>query len=205
VAQSATTPDNGVLPPRNAEDIAWSEYNHHWAGIFVLLIGFLALFGRAGVGWAKHWPLLFLLMAGFLLLRSHPEVWPLGQEGWWVAWRDVELARHRFFVLLIILFGAFEWSVRTGRLKSECAAMAFPLLVAVGGAMLLTHSHQISNVKDQMLIELPHTPLALAGVAAGWARWLELRLPGRGGRIAGYVWPVCFMLIGVILLWYREA
>ncbi|AIF48046.1 copper resistance D family protein [Dyella japonica] len=205
VAQSATTPGSGVIPPRNAEDIAWSEYNHHWAGIFVLLIGFMALLGRAGAGWAKHWPLLFLAMAGFLLIRSDPEVWPLGQEGWWIAWRDVEVAQHRFFVLLIILFGAFEWSVRTGRLKSERAAMVFPLLVAVGGAMLLTHSHQISNVKDQMLIELTHTPLALAGVAAGWARWLELRLPGRGGRIAGYVWPACFMLIGVILLWYREA
>jgi len=205
IAQSATTPGAGILPPRNAEDIAWSEYNHHWAGIFVLLIGLLALLGRADVVWAKHWPLLFLAMAGFLLIRSDPEVWPLGQEGWWVAWRDVEVAQHRFFVSLIILFGAFEWSVRTGRLKSERAAMVFPLLVAVGGAMLLTHSHQISNVKDQMLIELTHTPLALAGVAAGWARWLELRLPGRGGRIAGYVWPACFMLIGVILLWYREA
>nr|WP_279237522.1 CopD family protein [Dyella sedimenti] len=205
VAQAATVPGSGVLPPRNAEDIAWSEYNHHWAGIFVLLIGLLALLGRAGVGWARHWPLLFLVMAAFLLVRSDPEVWPLGQEGWWAAWRDVEVSQHRFFVLLIVLFGAFEWSVRTGRLRSARAALVFPLLVAVGGAMLLTHSHQISNVKDQLLIELTHTPLALSGVAAGWARWLELRLPGRGGRIAGVVWPICFMLTGVILLWYREA
>lgn len=205
VAQSATVPGSGVLPPRNAEDIAWSEYNHHWAGIFVLLIGLLALLNRAGMRWARYWPLLFLVMAGFLLVRSDPEVWPLGSEGFWVAWRDVEVAQHRFFVLLILLFGAFEWSVRTGRLRSEKAALVFPLLVAVGGAVLLTHNHQISNIKDQMLIELTHTPLALCGVAAGWARWLEIRLPGRSGRIAGAVWPVCFMLIGVILLWYREA
>ncbi|GAB2567902.1 CopD family protein [Dyella jejuensis] len=205
VAAQANVPGSGILPPRNAQDIAWSEYNHHWAGIFVWLIGFLALLNRAGVGWLKHWPLLFLLMAGFLLVRSDPEVWPLGQEGFWAAWRDVEVAQHRFFVALIILFGVFEWSVRTGRLRSPKAALVFPLLVAVGGAMLLTHNHQISNVKDQLLIELTHTPLALAGVAAGWARWLELRLPGRGGRIAGWVWPACFMLAGVILLWYREA
>lgn len=205
VAASANVPGSGIVPPRNAQDMAWSEYNHHWAGIFVLLIGLLALLYRAGVGWAKHWPLLFLALAVFLLLRSDPEVWPLGQEGWWAAWRDVEVAQHRFFVLLIVLFGYFEWSVRTGRLRNQSAALVFPLLVAAGGAMLLTHSHQISNVKDQMLIELTHTPLALAGVAAGWARWLELRLPGRGGRVAGVVWPLCFMLIGVILLWYREA
>ena len=205
VAGQANVPGSGVLPPRNAQDIAWSEYNHHWAGIFVLLIGLLALLNRAGVGWLKHWPLLFLLMAGFLLVRSDPEVWPLGNEGFWVAWRDVEVAQHRFFVLLIILFGVFEWAVRTGRLRNPKAALMFPLLVSAGGAMLLTHNHQISNVKDQLLIELTHTPLALSGVAAGWARWLELRLPGRGGRITGWVWPICFMFVGVILLWYREA
>lgn len=204
-AAQANLPGSGILPPRNADDIAWSEYNHHWAGIFVLLIGLLALLNRAGVGWLRHWPLLFLLMAGFLLVRSDPEVWPLGKEGFWEAWRDVEVAQHRFFVALIILFGVFEWAVRSGRLHNSKAALVFPLLVSVGGAMLLTHSHQISNVKDQLLIELTHTPLALAGVAAGWSRWLELRLPGRGGRIAGWVWPACFMLVGVILLWYREA
>jgi len=204
-AAIAIVPGSGILPPRNAQDIAWSEYNHHWAGIFVLLISLLALLNRAGVGWAKHWPLLFIVMAAFLLLRSDPEVWPLGSEGFWAAWRDVEVAQHRFFVLLILLFGVFEWAVRTGRLRNPNAALVFPLLVSVGGAMLLTHTHQISNVKDQLLIELTHTPLALSGVAAGWARWLELRLPGRGGRIAGWVWPVCFLFVGIILLWYREA
>ncbi|GAB2546702.1 copper resistance D family protein [Rhodanobacter koreensis] len=204
-AALAIVPGSGILPPRNAQDIAWSEYNHHWAGIFVLLIGLLALLNRAGVGWAKHWPLLFLALAAFLLVRSDPEVWPLGNEGFWAAWRDVEVAQHRFFVLLILLFGMFEWAVRTGRLHNPKAALVFPLLVSVGGAMLLTHTHQISNVKDQLLIELTHTPLALSGVAAGWARWLELRLPGRGGQIAGWVWPVCFLFVGVILLWYREA
>jgi putative copper resistance protein D len=129
----------------------------------------------------------------------------MGHEGFWAAWRDVEVAQHRFFVVLIVLFGVFEWAVRTGHLHNPKAALVFPLLVSVGGAMLLTHSHQISNVKDQLLIELTHTPLALCGIAAGWSRWLELRLPGRGGRIAGWMWPVCFMLVGVILLWYREA
>jgi putative copper resistance protein D len=204
-AALAIVPGSGILAPRNAQDIAWSEYNHHWAGIFVLLISLLALLNRAGIRWAKHWPLLFLALAAFLLVRSDPEVWPLGNEGFWAAWRDVEVAQHRFFVLLILLFGMFEWAVRTGRLRSPRAALVFPLLVSVGGAMLLTHTHQISNVKDQLLIELTHTPLALSGVAAGWARWLELRLPGRGGRIAGWVWPVCFLFVGIILLWYREA
>jgi putative copper resistance protein D len=83
--------------------------------------------------------------------------------------------------------------------------LVFPLICAGGGALLLTHSHAIANVKDQLLIELTHTPLALASVAAGWARWLELRLVGRASRVAGWVWPLCLVLVGLILLGYREA
>ncbi len=205
VAAPAFVPGDGTLPPRNADDIAWSEYNHHWAGLFVIAIGLLVLLAHAGFRPARHWPVLFLGLALFLLLRSDPEVWPLGQEDFMAAFRDVEVVQHRIFVVLILVFAAFEWSVQTGRLRSRRAALVFPLMVAAGGALLLTHSHQIANVKDAELIELTHTPLALAGIASGWGRWLELRLPGRGGRIAGWVWPCCFILVGVILLWYREA
>ncbi|MCQ8279648.1 CopD family protein [Acetobacteraceae bacterium KSS8] len=204
-ASPAFVPGDGTLPPRNADDIAWSEYNHHWAGLFVIAIGVLVMLAHAGVRPARHWPLVFLALALFLLLRSDPEVWPLGQEDFMAAFRDVEVVQHRIFVVLILVFAAFEWSVQTGRLRSQRAALVFPLMVAFGGALLLTHSHQIANVKDAELIELTHTPLAIAGIAAGWGRWLELRLPGRGGRIAGWVWPVCFVMVGVILLWYREA
>ena len=204
-AAPANEPGSGELPPRNAADIAWSEYNHHWAGLFVLAIGILALLERAGFRAARNWPLLFIGLAIFLLLRSDPEVWPLGSEDFMAAWRDVEVAQHRMFVSVVAASCVFEWLVRTGRLRSPGAALVFPLMAALGGALLLTHTHQIANVRDQLLIELTHAPLALAAVASGWARWLELRLPGRGGRIAGYVWPACFLLIGVILLWYREA
>ncbi len=205
VAAPAFVPGDGTLPPRNADDIAWSEYNHHWAGLFVIAIGLLVLLAHAGVRPARHWPVVFLGLALFLLLRSDPEVWPLGKEDFMAAFRDVEVVQHRVFVVLILVFAVFEWSVQTGRLRSRRAALVFPLMVAAGGALLLTHSHQIANVKDAELIELTHTPLALAGIASGWGRWLELRLPGRGGRIAGWVWPLCFILVGVILLWYREA
>ncbi len=204
-APPASVPGDGELPPRNAADIAWSEYNHHWAGILVLLMGVLALANQAGVRWAKHWPLAMLLLAGFLLVRSDPEVWPLGYVPFFDALRDVEVLQHRMFVVLITIFALFEWGVRTGRIRSPKAALVFPLLTAGGGALLLTHSHAISNVKDQMLIELTHTPLALAGIVAGWARWLELRLNGRMARVAGWVWPVCFVFCGLLLLNYREA
>jgi copper resistance protein D len=202
----AFVPGAGVLPPRNAEDIAWSEYNHHWAGILVVAIGLLALLERSGKApWARHWPLLFLALAGFLLVRSDPEVWPLGEIGFFESFRDPEVVQHRIFVAVIIAFGLFEWAVRTGRLKSARAALVFPLATALGGGLLLTHSHALSNVKDALLIEITHVPLALFGVTAGWARWLELRLPAPGNRFAAWLWPVAFILVGLVLLGYRES
>lgn len=70
---TAFTPGEGLLPPRNAQDIAWSEYNHHWAGITVLLVALAALLDATGrVPPARHWPLLFLGLAFFILVRSDP-------------------------------------------------------------------------------------------------------------------------------------
>ena len=206
---AAFVPGAGDLPPRNADDIAWSEYNHHWSGLFVVAIGLLALLNRAGVGWAKHWPLLFIGLGAFLFVRSDPEVWPLGDIGFFESLRDIEVLQHRAFVLLILGFALFEWRVRAGNWNSKAAALVFPLMCAAGGTLLLTHSHAISNVKEQLLIEVTHTPLALAGIVAGWSRWLELRLDPAGSptlrRIAGWTWPVCLVLCGLILLDYREA
>ncbi|MDT7951305.1 MAG: CopD family protein [Acetobacteraceae bacterium] len=204
-AAAAFVPGSGELPARNAEDIAWSEYNHHWAGIFVTVVGLLALLHRAGVKWARHWPLAFLGMAVFLFFRSDPEVWPLGQIGFADSLRDVEVLQHRTFVLLLVAFALFEWGVRTGRLKNPRAALVFPVLTAVGAALLLTHNHAIANVREQLLIEVSHTPLALAGVAAGWSRWLELRADGPVRRWAGWVWPSALVIVGGILINYREA
>jgi putative copper resistance protein D len=207
--QVAFVPGSGELPPRNAADIAWSEYNHHWSGLFVLAIGVLSLLNAAGLRWARHWPLLFVALAAFLFLRSDPEVWPLGDIGLLASLRDIEVLQHRLFVVLIAAFGIFEWRVRTGRSVKPWAQLVFPLLCAGGGTLLLTHSHAIANLKDQLLIELTHTPLAVTGIVAGWARWLELRLDPKANpfawRVAHWLWPVCFILVGLMLLNYREA
>lgn len=205
-APAAYVPGEGVILPRSAADIAWSEYNHHWAGIFVVLIGLLALIEHFSWGrWARHWPLLFLVMAAFLFVRADEMAWPVGPIGFFASLRDPEVAQHRMFVVLIVLFGLFEWRVRLRGQNAGRAALVFPLTVAVGGALLMTHSHAIANVKDQLLIEMSHTPLALCGITAGWARWLELRMDGRISRIASWVWPVAFVMVGLILLIYREA
>jgi putative copper resistance protein D len=146
-----------------------------------------------------------LLLAGFLFIRSDPEVWPLGDIGFWASFRDPEVVQHRIFVVLIVAFALFEWRVRTARLRWFGGVLVFPLITALGGALLLTHSHALSNLKEQLLIEITHVPLALCGITAGWARWLELRLEGSVSRAAAWIWPMAFVFVGLILLLYREA
>ncbi len=195
-------------PPRNAADIAWSEYNHHWAGLFVIAMGVLALAERFGLfaSAARHWPLVFLGLAAFIFLRADEAAWPLGRIGFFDSLRDPEIAQHKLAMLLIVAFGLFEWRVRLGKIKEGSAPYVFPLVTAVAAAVLLTHSHGFANPKEEMLIEITHTPLALVGVAAGWSRWLELRLDaGCAQRAAALVWPNCFVLAGLLLLFYREA
>jgi putative copper resistance protein D len=196
----------GTRPNTPAEK-AWSEYNHHWAGIIVLSMGLLALLAQAGrISWARNWPLAFFGLSAFLFLRSDPETWPLGPVSFWATLADPEVLLHRFFAVLVMALAIFEWRVQTGRVTSGRARLAFPVLIAVSGALLLTHSHSLGNLKEEVLAELSHIPLAILAVTAGWSRWLELRLPAENQArgVMARAWPLCIALIGVVLLNYRE-
>ena len=208
---SFTSPTIDQLPvddknaPRTDADRAWSEYNHHVAGLFVLLMGFLAVLHVSGLRWARHWPLALLGLAGFMLVRNDPGAWPLGPQGFWASMMEPTVLQHRAFVVLVVLFGLFEWMVRAGRLKSSRWALVFPLLCAVGGGLLLTHSHASLNLKTEFLTEVTHAPLGLLGIVVGWARWLELRLAAPEDRLPGRVWATAMTVFGVLLLLYRES
>jgi len=208
---SFTSPTIDQLPvddpnaPRTDADRAWSEYNHHVAGLFVLLMGSLAVLHVSGLRWARHWPLALLGLAGFMLVRNDPGAWPLGPQGFWASMAEPTVLQHRAFVVLVVLFALFEWMVRANRLKSSRWALVFPLLCAVGGGLLLTHSHASLNLKAEFLLEVTHAPLGVLGIVIGWARWLELRLAAPQDRLPGRVWATGMTVFGVLLLLYRES
>lgn len=198
----------------DANDRAWSEYNHHWAGLIVLSAGLLALASRfPRQRWARHWPLLFLALSVFILLRADPECWPLGPRPFWPSFTAPDVLEHRAFAALIAAFSFFEWGVQTGRLHWPPARLVFPALCAAGGAFLLTHTHALGEGTDEVFAEFSHTPIAILGAGAGWSRWLEMRIAGgsatarnpRASRIAAWIWPICLILIGLLLLNYRES
>jgi len=131
----------------------------------------------------------------------------MGPNGFWASFAVTDVLQHRMAVLLIIVFALFQYRVETKRVKSMAAALVFPAVCALGGAVLLTHTHALSNVKEELLIEMSHTPLAVFGIMAGWSRWLELRLPSehRAKKYLAWVWPVCFIMVGLILMDYHES
>ncbi|MGA9717027.1 MAG: CopD family protein, partial [Acidobacteriaceae bacterium] len=169
----------------DANDMAWSEYNHHWAGLVVLAAGALALLSRfKRMRWARFWPASFAGLAVFILLRADPENWPLGPRPFWGSFFEPDVLQHRAAAVLILAFAAFECAVQAGKLRTAWAQYAFPLMCAAGAALLLTHGHSMADGKDEVLILMNHAALALFAVVAGWSRWLELRLPKEeeGGR-----------------------
>jgi len=168
-------------------------------------MGLFSLLSRR-VSWARAWPLIFFGLAVFLFLRADSENWPLGPRGFWESFQVAEVAQHRLFVLLIVLFAIFEWRVQTGRVAPARAGLVFPMVCIAGGALLMTHSHALGNVKEEFYAELSHLPLSILAVIAGCSRWLEIRLaPAGRARIIRLAWPVCFILIGTILMCYREV
>jgi putative copper resistance protein D len=192
--------------PRTDADRQWSEYNHHVAGLVVLTMGLLAMLHViGGRRWARHWPLLFLGLAAFIVVRGDPGAWPLGPQGFWESMRYPEVVQHRLFALVVVLFGVFEWLVRTGRLRRRVFAYVFPLLSSVGGALLLTHSHALLDLKSEFLTEVTHVPIGVLALFVGWARWLELRLPPPDDALPRRIWATAFTLVGVLLLIYRES
>jgi copper resistance protein D len=203
-AYSELSPVAPVLRANTQGDIGWSEYNHHWAGVVVVVMGLMALASiRENLLWARSWPLLMIGLAVFLLLRADPENWPLGPNGFWESFLNAEVLQHRAFMLLIVLFAIFEWRVQNGRSSSAWMPFVFPAFCALGGAALLGHSHALPS-KEATLIELSHIPIAVLAVYAGCSRWLELRMPPNA-KVFSWIWKLCFVMIGVALLWYKEG
>ncbi len=199
------TPGAQAASHNSPADIAWSEYNHNWAGLCVLAAGVLALIAQMRHGhWARHWPLAFLGLAVFILIRADPENWPLGPRGFWESFQVPDVMQHRLAAALVAAFAIFEWRVTTGRSRQSWHALIFPAICMIGGALLFAHTHPLGNIREELLAEESHTGIAIFAIVAAAARWLQLRLP-RGPALLGFVWAACFVMIGVMLAFYREA
>ncbi len=196
---------SGAFAPEN-----WIDDPHHLAALVVIPVGVLALLSRSKrLRRARNWPLFFSALGLVLFLIADSEYWPLGAASFWNSFLDPIVLPHRIIEVLITLFGVLEWRVQTQRTTSAKASLVFPCLVALCSALLLTHSHSASDsqVQPELLSEASHVSIGILGVVCGWSRWLELRLPSqdRTRRVISWIWPVCFVLVGVLLASYQGS
>ncbi len=195
-------------------DAAWSEYEHDWAGLLLIAVGALAIAERLGAARARSWPLLLVAFALFLTIESDPGIRMLDIRATPEDLRDDRTAEHHwasrhFLTFLVavafILVGLCEWAVRSGYILAARARLVFPMACMGGGLLLLAHGHTGADIQQALLTALSHSVVALFGLAAGVARWVELRMPEtRIGYWAAWTWPGCLIAAGLVLLVYRE-
>jgi len=195
--------------PRSPEDIHYSEFNHHWAGAFVLVMGLLSLlhgFHHPRLAWARAWPLTLIGLSIFLLLRNDHALWAIGPSSFWQGLTTPRGLQHRLYVILVAVLGVAEWMGQTGRIGRTWWTYLFPGLCILGSVMLLLHFHRAEGLREvASFTHIQHVMIGSLGLLAGVSRWLELRVQEEGRRY-GTLWGLFVALLGVYLVFfYRET
>ena len=190
-----------------------SEFNHHLAGALVAVAGTFILFQSAiVVRWpaAKFvWPACFLLAGVFVLVWSDTELWPFGHRQWIEALQNNrEVLQHKTFAVLLLGLGAIEWQRARGVLKATWSAWIFPTVALVGSIILIFHQHEGGMVGEHhmetmALIQSEHMSYTISGLGIGLAKGLS-EMKSKVGAFFGRVWPSLMILLGILLIFYRE-
>lgn len=194
------------------EGIAYSERNHHLAGLFVLLIALTELREALALHWLA-WsrfllPAAMLGAGGFLLIWSDHEAWPVGSlsfaQTFWG--NDHEILQHKAYGILLLTVGLIEWLRRAGRLQHVAWKIPLPVFAVIGGLMLFMHSH--GDHPSAQKIALNHAVMGTMAIVAGVSKLLSARTTSHTNSAGlsrwGLAWAGFILLIGIQLLFYSE-
>lgn len=190
-----------------------SEFNHHLAGIFVIVAGlFILTSNRLQSRWPQIkyvWPLCFLLSGIFVLVFSDTELWPFGPKNWWFGvTTNMEVLQHKTFSVILLILGAIELLRARETLRAAWTAWVFPALALAGSVMLLFHSHDAGMHGAEAMtamerIQMQHFSYAAVGTCIAVTKGVsESRLPLR--RASSYAWPTLMIALGLLLVFYVE-
>jgi len=201
-------PGMGAKP----DDKHFSEFSHHLAGGFVLLMGLgelaFALGSRKFGGLKQLLPAAMLGAGVYLLLFSDIDVWSMRDvfiQPFLIG--DRETLQHKLYAVGLLAVGVIEWRRRQGRLSSPLWEWPLPLFAILGGAMLYAHMHNV--VTDVQVIHMHHRLMGAAAILAGVVKLVPASgLPGLGDASKRPSWETAWaslvVLIGVELLLYFE-
>ena len=191
--------------------IAYSERNHHIAGLFVLLMG-LAELGHALRLTSFRWTtfLLPLALTGtglFLTIWSDHEAWPVGSLGFAQTFfgQDHEIVQHKIYGLLALAVGTIELIRRLGLMGHAAWTTPLPVMAILGGLMLFGHSH--GDHPSAHKIALHHALMGTMALTAGSSKLLAGWFLGWSPLLSSkweFLWAGLILLIGAQLLIYSE-
>lgn len=195
----------------STQGVAYSEFNHRFAGLFVLLFG-LAELGHALRYPLPSWTRLVLpsalgVIGTYLLIWSDHEAWPIGSMSvaQTFSGQDPEILQHKFYGVFALTAAVGETLRRIGWARHP--AWGAPLLFfGVTGALLLfAHSH--GNHPANRTIELHHTLLGSLGIGAAISNAMVSWTSGASNHPVKrweVAWAGFVIVIGVQLLLYFE-
>jgi putative copper resistance protein D len=176
--------------------VAYSEFMHRLNGLFVLLLGIVALLERRSARWSAAlrwgWPILFFISGVYLMIRSDQDGWPIG-GGFIESLHDPTILQHKIAATILLLLALSEGLLRASRPRLNLAWI-FPVLAVLAGLGLFFHGGtHLPKIHRQ------HRIMGWTALGIGITR-------GASGRIrgAGAIWPVLILLLGLELLFYSE-
>ncbi|MBI4001756.1 MAG: hypothetical protein HY348_08225 [Nitrospira defluvii] len=195
----------------SARGIAYSEFNHHSAGVFLLLIGLSEV--RQALGWpALVWTRFLLpgaLTVGgiFLLIWSDHDSWPIGSLTFVQTFfgDDPEIFQHKAYGILACAVGTIEFLRRLGWFAHAAWTVPLPLFAIVGGLMLFSHSH--GDHPAAYRIALHHAIMGTMAITAGSSKLVSGWRGRQLMRERSYwelIWASLVLVIGLQLLIYSE-
>jgi putative copper resistance protein D len=199
------------------EGKAYSEFNHHLAGAFVLLIGLSELpiaLAVTTLAWTRFLlPVAMLGAGGYLIVWSDHDAWPIGSQGFVQTFfsGDVETVQHKLYAVFLLCVGTLEMLRRAGRIEQAVWRMPLPVFAILGGIVLFLHSHGLHPAAQK--IALHHGVMGVMAIVAGsckLAAWPSQSSPQAPAWAGGawfrweLAWATLIVLIGVQLLVYAE-
>ena len=193
------------------QGIAYSEFNHHLAGVFLLLIGLGEV--RQALGWTSMaWTRALLpgalTVAGvFLLIWSDHDAWPVGSMTFAQTFggHDPEVRQHKIYGILALTVGLVEWLRRVGWSDRAVWAAPLPLFAIVGGLMLFEHSHGEHPAARKIVLH--HIMMGTMAITAGSSKLIS-GWRSRQVLVArshwDLLWATLVVAIGLQLLIYSE-
>lgn len=195
----------------SAQGVAYSEFNHRFAGLFVLLFGLVELGHGLRYSWS-FWtrfvlPGALAIIGAYLLIWSDHEAWPIGSLTFIQTFsgQDPEILQHKFYGVFSSTAAVSETLRRTAWARHPGWAVPLFILGLGGALMLFFHSHGDHPVDS--MIALHHTLLGSLGIGAAVSNAMVAWASGISPQTAKrweLAWAGFVIAIGLQLLVYFE-